>query len=73
MIGLIFANDAPTAAPVHADSETGVSMTLSLPNFLSKFVIEFPTYQGLQSPCPITKTSGLFSRRYSNAARIAVP
>ena len=56
-----------------ADSETGVSIIRSTPNFLSKSVIEFPTYQGLQSPWPITKTSGYFSNKYSNAERIAVP
>jgi pyruvate dehydrogenase E1 component beta subunit len=36
----------------------GVSITRSIPNFLSKSVMEFPTYQGLHNPCPITNTSG---------------
>ena len=51
------ANEAPIAAPVVADSETGVSITRSLPNFLSRSVIELPTYHGLHKPCPITNVS----------------
>ena len=57
-IGFILLSEAPTAAPVIAASETGVSIILFLPNFLSKSFIVFPTYHGLHNPCPITKTSG---------------
>ena len=42
-------------------------------NFLSKSVIEFPTYHGLHKPWPITNVSGYFSRRYSRPDRIADP
>jgi len=51
---------SPTAAPVQADSDTGVSITLCAPNFLSKSVMELPTYQGLHNPCPITNARSSF-------------
>ena len=49
--------EAPIVAPVTASSETGVSITRDLPNFLSKSFIVSPTYHGDHSPWPITKNS----------------
>ena len=38
---------APIAMPVVAFSETGVSMTRSVPNFFSSSTMLLPTYHGL--------------------------
>ena len=55
-------NAAPTAAPVHASSLTGVSMTRAFPNSFSRSRIVLPTYHGLQSPWPRTMTESSSSR-----------
>src|SRR6266851_7566644 len=55
-MGRIPASAAPMAAAVVAFSETGESMTRSLPNSFSMSWRLVPAYQGLHTPCPMTKT-----------------
>ena len=47
---------APTAAPVTAFSETGVSITRDGVNLSMRLMQLFPTYHGLVTPCPMTMT-----------------
>ena len=59
--------------PVQADSATGVSIIRSMPNCLSRSVMELPTYQGLHKPRPMTNASGVGLQDVLKACLMAVP
>src|SRR5260370_37203740 len=71
MRGFIPASAAPMAAAVVAFSETGESMTRSLPNSFSMSWRLVPAYQGLHTPCPMTKTRGSLASNCAKPSRIA--